>query len=74
MDPYQRNNPISHIKRQTMDLELFPFETQVIQLDASVVITSTIFMTALLSSIAKNFFFRFYSMLQKSNHFKRKLF
>ncbi|VDM97124.1 unnamed protein product [Onchocerca ochengi] len=34
-DPYQRNNPIAHIKRHTMDLELFPFETQVIYLDAS---------------------------------------
>ncbi|VDO30105.1 unnamed protein product [Onchocerca flexuosa] len=34
-DPYQRNNPIAHIKRHTMDLELFPFETQVIYLNAS---------------------------------------
>lgn len=30
MDPYQRNNPIAHIKRHTMDFELLPFETQVI--------------------------------------------
>uniref|UniRef100_A0A915Q506 FAD-dependent oxidoreductase domain-containing protein 1 n=1 Tax=Setaria digitata TaxID=48799 RepID=A0A915Q506_9BILA len=30
MDPYQRNNPIAHIKRHTMDLELFPFETQIL--------------------------------------------
>lgn len=35
MDPYQRNNPIAHTKRHTMDLELFPFETEVIQLDAN---------------------------------------
>ncbi|MCP9264937.1 FAD-dependent oxidoreductase domain-containing protein 1 [Dirofilaria immitis] len=29
-DPYQRNNPIAYIKRHTMDLELFPFETQIL--------------------------------------------
>ncbi|VDN22133.1 unnamed protein product [Gongylonema pulchrum] len=31
MDPYQRNNPIAHIKRQTMDLELFPFAAEEIK-------------------------------------------
>ncbi|VDN08296.1 unnamed protein product [Thelazia callipaeda] len=30
MDPYQRNNAIAHIKRHAMDIELFPFETQVL--------------------------------------------